>query len=81
MIRDLTQTVLAEMADTIKKTIEGEAKEHGDKLKKEFNERIDKRLNELVVKTASEIVQFCSIRSIDRDSVEIRIVVQRKEKD
>jgi hypothetical protein len=73
-----TKSVLDKIQDEIKESLNKFAAEEGKRLKAIFDDSIDKKVRELTFKAAQSITSFASMRQIDRDSVEIRIVIQEK---
>jgi len=71
--------VVEAIKDLIKKQLDDFAAKLSSKLRTKFNEEIEAKRKALIFEAASKIMTTCQLRSIDRDSTEIRIVVNSKQ--
>jgi hypothetical protein len=71
--------ILNQLKEIIKKDLEDYANELSVKLSQQFDDKIEGKRTALVLEAASKIMTVCQLRAIDRDSTEVRIIVNRKE--
>lgn len=74
-----TTSVVSQINELIKSQLDAYAAKLSAQLKDKFDEEIEGKRKALVLEAASKIMTICQMRTIDKNSLEVRIVVNKKD--